>query len=161
MPANTDEQAFLDRIAATPADYAPHGVYADWLDENDRPEEADWHRAWSTAKAAEARAWFDKFAEDNSGTRDDPDGYNRRYVGQEIIDIGVDYLRTGHAHTQYGMSLQEAMYDKATRKAFWANLALVTGVCPLQKADTPFDGETESDEYDDYGIDEYPFSCTC
>lgn len=158
MPASQDEQAFLDRIAATPADYAPHGVYADWLDENDRPEEADWHRAWSAEKAAAARKWFDKFAEENSGVWED----SKEYTGQEIIDIALNYQVTGHRHTQHNsQDLQDAMYDRETRKTFWHNLGLATGVYPGKPRDNPFDAEMDSPDEDDYYDYENPFSCSC
>ena len=42
-----DEQAFIAAMKANPEDEAPHKVYADWLDEHDRPEEADYHRRWT------------------------------------------------------------------------------------------------------------------
>lgn len=40
-----DEHAFLSAICATPADDTARLVYADWLDEHDRPERAEFIRA--------------------------------------------------------------------------------------------------------------------
>lgn len=51
MPANSpltpDEVAFLAAIHASPEDLAPRLVFADWLDEQGRHEDADYHRKWS------------------------------------------------------------------------------------------------------------------
>lgn len=52
-----DEQAFLDAIAADPEDQAVRLVFADWLDEAGRPEDAARHREWA-ALLPEAVAWL-------------------------------------------------------------------------------------------------------
>jgi uncharacterized protein (TIGR02996 family) len=41
-----DEQLFLEAIKSAPDDFAPRGIYADWLDEHDRPIEAGIYRQW-------------------------------------------------------------------------------------------------------------------
>jgi uncharacterized protein (TIGR02996 family) len=43
MPA-TDERAFFDRIRDAPDDDAPRLIYADWLDEHDQPDRAEFIR---------------------------------------------------------------------------------------------------------------------
>jgi uncharacterized protein (TIGR02996 family) len=53
----TDEQAFLAALAAAPDDEAPHKVFADWLDEQGRPEEAAYHRRWTKA-VRDAEDWL-------------------------------------------------------------------------------------------------------
>jgi uncharacterized protein (TIGR02996 family) len=53
----TDEQSFLDAIAARPDDEAVHGAFADWLDENDRPEEAAFQRRW-TPEVQKSEDWL-------------------------------------------------------------------------------------------------------
>ncbi|HKB01074.1 MAG TPA: TIGR02996 domain-containing protein [Gemmataceae bacterium] len=138
----SDERAFLAAIEAAPADEAPHKVYADWLDEHDRPEEADWHRLWTPKAAHKARKWFEEFAAEHS------DDYGEKvpaYTADDMIQFGRDYLRDGSTHMQYGMSLQEYMFGDAKRRRFWRNWALATGTfVPDETADTG-----------------YVFSCTC
>ena len=55
----TDRDAILEAIFAAPEDDAPRLVYADWLDENGHPEQAEFvrrHIAWSrTAEGDPAR----------------------------------------------------------------------------------------------------------
>lgn len=42
---NPDYDAFVDAIREQPADALPRLVFADWLEEQDRCDEADWLRA--------------------------------------------------------------------------------------------------------------------
>jgi uncharacterized protein (TIGR02996 family) len=138
----SDERAFLKAIAAAPTDEAPHKVYADWLDEHDRPEEADWHRLWTPKAARAAQKWFQKFAAEHS---DDLGEGGPPYSAEDMIQFGRDFLRSGTPHVQYGMSLQEFMSADAHRRAFWRNWALATGTyVPEETAETG-----------------YVFSCTC
>lgn len=138
-----DEKALLAAIAAAPTDEAPHKVFADWLDEHDRPEEADWHRLWTAKAAKAARAWFRKFAAEHSEEVVEEGG--PPYSAEDMIGFGRDYLRDGSYHVQYGMSLQEYMSGDANRRRFWRNWALATGTyVPDETAETG-----------------YVFSCTC
>jgi uncharacterized protein (TIGR02996 family) len=51
----SDEPAFLAAIQAAPADDAPRLVYADWLDEQGRHEQAEMIRVEQTYRRAKAR----------------------------------------------------------------------------------------------------------
>jgi uncharacterized protein (TIGR02996 family) len=51
----TDERAFLAAIKAAPADDAPRLVYADWLDEHGRHEQAEIIRVEQTYRRTRAR----------------------------------------------------------------------------------------------------------
>ena len=138
----SDETAFLRAIESAPDDEAPHKVYADWLDEHDRPEEADWHRAWTTAAAKAARRWFRDFASRHEKSYEDG---GTTYTAAEIIEAGRDFLERGEYHTQFGMSLQDYMSSDDDRARFWQNWALATGTyVPAETAETG-----------------YVFSCTC
>jgi uncharacterized protein (TIGR02996 family) len=57
----TDETAFRAAIDAAPLDAAPWHVFADWLDEQGREEEAAAARAWTPVRLA-ARQWLTEFA---------------------------------------------------------------------------------------------------
>jgi uncharacterized protein (TIGR02996 family) len=138
-----DETAFLAAIAAAPDDEGPHKVYADWLDEHDRPEEADWHRLWTSKAAMAARKWFQQFAAEHSEEMEEE--FGKKYTARQMIQFGRDYLRNKTLHVQYGMSLQEFMFDDDNRRTFWQNWALATGT--FVPDDTVEDG--------------YVFSCTC
>jgi len=137
-----DERDFLAAIEVAPTDEAPHKVYADWLDEHDRPEEADWHRLWTAKAARAARKWFEGFAAQHSHELDEG---GPPYTADDMIQYGRDFLRDGTPHIQYGMSLQEFMAYDASRREFWRNWGLATGTYV-------------PDETADAG---YVFSCTC
>ena len=54
----TDRDAILEAIFAAPDDDAPRLVYADWLDEHDHPEQAEFvrrHIEWFRTPAGDAR----------------------------------------------------------------------------------------------------------
>src|SRR5207248_10839401 len=76
-----DERALRAAIEAAPDDEAPHKVFADWLDEHDRPEEADWHRLWTPKAGRAARAWFRTFAAAHS---DDLGGGGPPYTAEDM-----------------------------------------------------------------------------
>ena len=140
---SADERALLAAIDAAPDDEAPHKVFADWLDEHDRPEEADWHRLWTPKAAKAARTWFGSFATEHSEDLEARSG--EKYTAEDMIGFGRDFLTDGRLHTQYGMSLQEFMFDDDNRQKFWRNWALATGTF------VPDDAVEEG----------YVFSCTC
>lgn len=158
-----EETAFRRAIAAAPADEAPRKVFADWLDEHDRPEEAAWYRTWTTAAAAAAREWLTAFA---AGHDHDPAYYLYRFAERETADppgrVPVDDLiraaREWYAakargdewptpFTQMGSaSLRDFMSESlANRRAFWRAWALATGTfVPAEIVQTG-----------------YVFSCSC
>src|SRR4051812_44657635 len=41
---------FVDKLMTDPRDLVTRVIFADWLDENDEPELADYHRKWSLEK---------------------------------------------------------------------------------------------------------------
>lgn len=55
-----DEKAFLAHFDATPDDVAPHHMYADWLEERGRDDEAAYQRRW-TAEIGKAERWLRKW----------------------------------------------------------------------------------------------------
>ena len=58
----TERDAFVQALTENPYDETTHRVFADFLDENDEPELADFHRTW-TKEWQEARDWMTDFAE--------------------------------------------------------------------------------------------------
>lgn len=137
-----DEEAFLAAIAEKPEDEAPHKVFADWLDEHDRPEEADWHRVWTGADRQRAREWLAHFASGHF----EPYAGDREMDLDDMIEAGREWLRSGDYRVQQGgESIQDEMYSESGRREWWKNWALATGI---------FVPESVAD-------DGYVFSCTC
>ncbi len=92
-----ENQAFLAAIAADPYDQVTRLVYADWLDEHDAPEAADWQRTW-TPERQRAEEWLKEFA----AMHDIP--------YQEFLDAGTIYLDEG-VELDVSMDASNAMYD--------------------------------------------------
>jgi uncharacterized protein (TIGR02996 family) len=134
-----DESAFLAAIRATPEDQAPRGAYADWLDEHDRPEEADRQRRH--VGAYEYICQFARAVEDG--------GYDYDEDGEQIegtlkfdyaeVMAEVEWWRktvTGEDATcgqggRIGFSTvtaQDLTGDPATRARFWEAFYVLTGV---------------------------------
>lgn len=79
---NGEKLAFLRSIEKDPRDYALRGVYADWLDENGEPEEAERQRNWEKI-VAESEKWLRSYAiKLNPYMFDDNDEY--RYDEESI-----------------------------------------------------------------------------
>src|SRR5262245_33639443 len=57
-----ERQAFEDAINADPLDMTTRKVFADWLDDHDEPELADYHRTLTVGGYTEARGWVAVFA---------------------------------------------------------------------------------------------------
>ncbi len=124
-----DEQTEFDKaMQADPDNESIHRVYADWLSERGRDDEAEYHRRWTPAVRI-AEQWF----ENMGGEHFNPyDLDNEKAVsGAELIQAGHDYLATGERYCQYGdQSLMDWMYQEDSRREFWANWAIATGITP-------------------------------
>lgn len=59
-----ERTAFEKAIKDNVQDIANHRVFADWLDENDFPEEADFHRKWNVEDFKESEEYLNKIAAD-------------------------------------------------------------------------------------------------
>jgi uncharacterized protein (TIGR02996 family) len=104
VPAETqDERDFLAAIEAAPEDTAPHKVFADWLDEHDRPEEAVFHRRW-TVEVAKAEAWLRDLAQ-------------RYHLFDPFPKCIREIVDGGYCHGSGGDSLREDLHDDEDLRA--------------------------------------------
>jgi uncharacterized protein (TIGR02996 family) len=124
-----DDDAFRSAIAANRFDVGLRQVYADWLDENDRPEEAAYQRRW-TPEVGAAEDWLHEFAE-KSGL-----GY------EEAVRAGTRYVETG---VEWGVGTnwepETLLETDDALAAFWRSVELVTGRPAgdeMTKATVPF-----------------------
>jgi uncharacterized protein (TIGR02996 family) len=134
----SDEGTFLAAIKVTPLDEAAHGAYADWLDEHDRPEEADRQRQW--VKAFDFIKQFTR--EIHDGYEYDDDGErvpgSLKFDYRKVMDE-VEWWRTcvTGEEQRYGLGRSigfatdeapDMLTDPATRKKFWECFYVLTGV---------------------------------
>ncbi len=120
-----EQEAFEEAIARDPRDVAARKIYADWLEDNDQPELADLHRAWTPAALVEAFAWMQEFAD------------------RHDLDLG-DVISAGHVGDWYtqidGQSAQDEFYDEGVQKEYWRHWQVITGVVATEahRTDTVF-----------------------
>lgn len=105
-----EEQDFINHLEAEPRDYTVRYIYADWLDENDRPEDAARQRSYESADK-----WMDEFCKDRFHYYDDE---NRPITREDIIATAVAVIEVGGwSHlTQYGQEdLRDDYYGNEDR----------------------------------------------
>ena len=138
---SAEERSLLDPINENPLDDGRRKVYADWLDEHDRPEEADEQRRWVTEKG-EAYTFLREF------TRSARDGYDYDQDGERIpgtlkydhtkVMAEIEYWAAAAKNDfsgYYGNELcfstthaQDALSDEETKRKFWDAVHTLTGV---------------------------------
>ncbi len=149
----SDEQQFNDAIAANPMDQATRLIYADWLDEQGRSDEADRQRQWVPAVTFLAEFTGERYNDENydDDQRDRLPGpikfrYSEvmaeiEYWKECVVKNGQPYRTRSGYDTIYDLCFstnhaQDALYDEATRKEFWRHVEVITGVkAPPEIAD--------------------------
>ena len=112
-----DEQAFLAAIEANPEDDAIRGIFADWLDEHDRPEDANRQRKWKSS-----------------------DRWLRDYAEQTWCDYGeMMAVAATHCGDGRGDYLCDGGIWEGVRTdpEFWTHYEVITGRKPPERDYTP------------------------
>lgn len=118
------EKAFLARIEQDEDDYTTRGAFADWLDEHDRPEEADAQRNFQASKK-----WLlDFLAEHNDHGYED----ENEVTYEQLVLLGrVGVLERGE-DGDFGFSLgrRETVCQalRENKEEFWKHWSVVTGI---------------------------------
>lgn len=149
MAVSRDEQAFLNSLSDNPLDQAGRGAYADWLDEQDRPDEATRQRKWVVAVqelSRYSRAWQDSkfvgYDESRLGKWGDPEPVYKSGIDKEghdgiVREAGEWGTMVEGKDTYFGPepnvffatdAAQELMRNRTNREKFFAALEVVTGV---------------------------------
>jgi hypothetical protein len=93
-------------------------VFADWLDEHDRPEEANRQRAWCASKR-----WIVEFTKQFGEEYDYSERKLMEMSYQRLMKAASDYLDSGDYLTQHGATdWQDVDCDE-----FWEHYKVVTG----------------------------------
>lgn len=142
----SDEASLLAAIDAAPLDEGLRGVYADFLDEQDRPEEATRQR-----KFVAAYHTICEFTRDyTEGWEYDADGeqipgslkYDFGKVMREVAHWRESIEKNGQTYrTRWGFDMthelcfstdhaQDALNDPDTRRRFWEAFEVLTGYRP-------------------------------
>lgn len=139
------ERAFLDAIKASPLDHGLRMMYSDWLDENDRAEEAVRQRQWIDAYHVikdYTREWYncdyDEDGQEIPGSRkfdydavmDEVAEWENmiRNRGKEIVYNWGRYTIALSFSTNHA---QEVLGESAENRAeFWKAFTVLTGLEP-------------------------------
>ncbi len=132
------EKAFLSRLKDEELDHETRMVYADWLEDHDRPEEADRQRRY-----VPSRKWLTEFAKEyhvygqyHNWSEEEAEGVDRdgTPIGEVIEEYYKDFLEylKGHVGKDrdgngwFGFDLP---YDfDAYSDEMWSHFEVVTGL---------------------------------
>ena len=117
MAENDD---FLAAIKDNPLDDDLRKVYADFLEENGEPDEADRQRRYPEIRA-ESVKWMTAYA-DQLGS---DDGYDDEMTYEKLMAIAKDYLENGGGYT-LGFDTPDMVWESA--EEFWKHYEIITAV---------------------------------
>jgi uncharacterized protein (TIGR02996 family) len=148
----SEREAFESALRVDPYDRVTRLVFADYLEENDQPEEADWQRAW-TPRRQKGEEYLRGFADRiNAGER------SRGWPGdppvpevtfEEVVEAARAYVKDRDISVLggQGYSAQTLLQDEDTARLFW-------------EAYQAYSGEAFDIDDDDFGPTE-AFQCSC
>jgi uncharacterized protein (TIGR02996 family) len=130
-----DREAFISAIRAEPDAIVHRRAFADWLDEHDCPEEADFHRRWTPEAYAESVAYLNDYSERlcrherygkylAPGEEPESDDLVPFLTYDELIAAADRYLDTG---TSTCLPFDTPDYTWSERGKFWEAFQTVTG----------------------------------
>lgn len=121
----SEREAFLQGIKDNPKDPHIRKIFADWLDDHDEPEEADFYRNWTLEKYEEAEEWIKDFVEE---ILEEGEG-RERYETELTVE---SLLAAAHEHLDTGRDTVFLYFDTPDRvridsKIFWKHFQILTG----------------------------------
>lgn len=120
--------AFLEAIQDDPRDLATRRAFADWLDEHDEPELADFHRRWTVERYDAAWRSLREFAEflNNEGaTVYEGDDRNPNLTAEELLEAMGKQVRSGDGGIFLGFDTPDECWTEQDR--LWECYELITG----------------------------------
>jgi uncharacterized protein (TIGR02996 family) len=124
----TEREAFLRAIAGDPRDLATRRVFADWLDEHDEPELADFHRKWTVEKYDAAWKWLREFADflnREGATVYEGEDRNPHLSAEDLLEAMQECVRTDEGGIFLGFDTPDECWQGQER--MWECFELITG----------------------------------
>jgi uncharacterized protein (TIGR02996 family) len=124
----TEREAFLQGITDDPRDLATRRAFADWLDEHDEPELADFHRKWTVEKYDEARKWLQEFADflnQEGATVYEGDDRNPNLSVDDLLEAMQGRVQTREGGIFLGFDTPDECWQAKGR--MWECFELITG----------------------------------
>ncbi len=140
-----EREAFLQAIIDDPRDLVTRRAFADWLDEHDEPEFADFHRKWTVEKYDEAWKWLQEFAEflNRAGSSAYEGDYsNPNLSAEDVLEAMRERVQTGDGGIFLGFDTPDECWENQAR--MWECYELITGQMVTE--------DTKEDEF---------FGCAC
>ena len=126
MNVEQERKEFLEEIQTNTRNTYVRAIFADWLDEHDEPELADFYRSWTLKKHEESEKWLqdyvDKIAAE--GTEWDLD-VKENYTLEAVLERANKHLDTGEP--TIFLNFDTPVHIRSSRKKFWAHFQIVTG----------------------------------
>jgi uncharacterized protein (TIGR02996 family) len=122
-----ERDAFLQAITDDPRDLATRQAFADWLDEHDEPELADFHRKWTVDKYDKARRWLKEFARflNREGGKIDEEGNSSDFSAHDLLEAMRERVETGEGGIFLGFDTPDECWAGQAR--MWECFELITG----------------------------------
>lgn len=117
------QEGFLKALEENEDDTATRLIYADWLDENNQPEEAARQRAWP-----EAKRWMLEFVRENNY---DAGYYECRNIDYNtLIELARESIEGSYNYPGFSCGNNETMCDalRNNKETFWKNWSIITGI---------------------------------
>ncbi len=133
-------QGFLMTIKANPLDPDIRAIFADFLDEHDQPEEADFFRSWTVEKHQAALAFLTEYARViDEHEKMDWDSYEfdevrlgpaaryRPFTMDSLLEACTRYLDEAE---EFGLSMNYPDEVRERREQMWESFCIVTARLP-------------------------------
>lgn len=144
---NNEQANFLKLLAQNEDDNVTRLIYADWLEENNQPEEASRMRKWAASKAwlmeftksinytKYARNSFGQYYDTNERELDDPHSYEDVLEAGKGIASGLGYSFRTDDGADYFLEGEE------NTREFFRHWSIVTGLpVPEEAIENPYVG---------------------
>ena len=122
----SNRDAFLRALAENEDDTVTRLVYADWLDEQGEPEEADRQRRWPASKE-----WLVRFCQEHNRAPNLTDEWVITY--EILVEIAWEGIARAEedgdevwVHCMNNLTMCSALHQH--RREFWKHWSIVTGI---------------------------------
>jgi uncharacterized protein (TIGR02996 family) len=130
--------AFLEEIKNDPENTSVRAIFADWLDEHDEPEQADFYRSWTLEAYKEGKEYLEDLAlritEEGKDYHEDGD-YEFTY--DKLLE-GLKKAFESYDSTYLNFQTPDFLYEE--REKMWEAFSVVTSqrVKEDAKSNSPF-----------------------
>lgn len=124
---NDEEKAFRAALKDDWCDLATHRVFADWLEEHGRDDEARLHRQWTSEAHKEAEEFLSEMAKlCTSGEETGDYRTGKTTTLADLIVAGYKHLATGDSALFLPFDTPDELYSGEYMREFWKHFRTLT-----------------------------------